>query len=123
MADIFLEWNTDIAIDANGDLLLSDGRDQSNQRVIRRLLTNPGDYVWNLSYGGGLALAVGAPINAARIEATARQQLAMEASISASPPPLVNVNLIDQARGAFSVDISYTAGSTGGPAKVSIVQR
>ncbi len=68
MIDIFLEWAGDLSVGSTGDLALASGPDTTNQRVYRRLLTNPGDYLWQLDYGGGLAQFVGTPVEPADIE-------------------------------------------------------
>ncbi|MEE3500197.1 hypothetical protein [Acidiphilium acidophilum] len=54
MADAGLVFGGDLAIDAGGDLALAAGSALTEQRVLRRLLTNPGDYIWQLSFGAGL---------------------------------------------------------------------
>ncbi len=77
MDDIFHEWGGDLVVGSGGDLVLSVGSDMVSQRVLRRLLTNPGDYLWNLDYGGGLAQFVGTPTNSADIESTVRTKLAL----------------------------------------------
>jgi phage baseplate assembly protein W len=75
MDDIFLTWAGDLSVGSTGDLALVAGSDMTNQRVCRRLLTNGGDYIWQLDYGGGLARFVGTPADPADIEAVIRTQL------------------------------------------------
>ena len=76
MYDIFHQWGSDLTVSSSGDLAISAGSDTVSQRVYRRLLTNPGDYIWNLDYGGGFAQFVGTPTNNTDIEAVIRTQLA-----------------------------------------------
>jgi hypothetical protein len=59
--------------------------------VLRRLLTNPGDYIWQLDYGAGLARFVGATASAAHAEAIVRSQLLKEDSVSRTPDATVEV--------------------------------
>ena len=80
MDDIFHEWGSDLVAGSGGDLLLATGSVVVSQRVSRRLLTNPGDYIWNLDYGGGLAQFVGLPAKSADIEAV------IKISFSWKPP-------------------------------------
>ena len=61
MYDIFHEWGADLAAGSSGDIALASGTDLISQRVCRRLLTNAGDYLWNLEYGAGLAQFIGQP--------------------------------------------------------------
>lgn len=122
MTDIFLEWNSDLVAGSNGDLLLSSGVLQTNQRVIRRLLTNPGDYLWDLSFGGGLALLVGEPVEPARIESIIRTQLDMEASVAKAPIPSVSVAPLNVARGTFAAEIVYSDAESGQSTRLTVPQ-
>lgn len=122
MTDIFLEWNSDLVAGSSGDLLLSSGVLQTNQRVIRRLLTNPGDYLWDLSFGGGLALLVGEPVEPARIESIIRTQLDMEASVAKAPIPSVSVAPLNVAGGTFAAEIVYSDAESGQSTRLTVPQ-
>ena len=106
MIDIFLEWGGDIAAGAGGDVAVADGADMQRQRVCRRLLTNAGDYIRNLDYGGGLGQFVGRPASPPEIEAVVRSQLALEAAIPQSPAPEVSTTIGDMAAGAVTTTIA-----------------
>ncbi len=121
-SDVSLEWGADLLVGAGGDLLLVTATQRANQRVLRRLLTNPGDYLWNLSYGGGLALSIGQPLNTPRIEAVIRRQLSEEAVVSSTPSPIVNISAINSGNGSFLADLIYTEATTGASSKLSIAQ-
>jgi len=90
--DLAHTWGQDIKIDASGDLFLAAGAELARQRVIRRLLTTPGDYIWSLGYGAGLSRIVGTPIDIRAIEAMVRLQMRYERSVRQSPPPTVTRN-------------------------------
>ena len=109
MLDIFHNWGDDLAVGNSGDLALSSGSDTTNQRILRRLLTNPGDYIWNLDYGGGLGQFVGKPVRSKEIEGVIRTQLLEEAAIAASPAPRIVTTITDAARGTVAVSITYSA--------------
>ena len=47
-------WGDDLTLTATGQVALVDGTPKGEQRVLRRLLTNPGDYIWHPEYGAGL---------------------------------------------------------------------
>lgn len=122
MADMFLEWGGDLGVSASGDLKLVSGNRATDQRIVRRLLTNAGDYVWHSTYGGSLAMAVGAPVQARRIEAIIRAQLLMEAAVPVSPVPSVDVRGVDATSGSFVVDIRYGDAGIDGGVAVSVSQ-
>src|SRR5581483_995049 len=52
--DVFHYWGNDVSLSNTQDLLLVSGTVMGQQRVLRRLLTNPGDYLFDPNYGGGL---------------------------------------------------------------------
>ena len=66
-----------------GDLA-GDGAALTQQRVLRRLLTNPGDYIWQLGYGAGLGQFVGRPGVPAAIAGVAGAQILLEAAVMAA---------------------------------------
>jgi hypothetical protein len=107
MYDIFHEWGRDLEVGSSGDLAVCTGSDTVNQRVYRRLLTNAGDYLWNLDYGGGLAQFVGIPANGSDIEAIVRIQLGLEASVPTTPAPQVSIGVVDAANGYVVANITY----------------
>ncbi len=118
MLDIFHNWGDDLAVGNSGDLALSSGSDTTNQRILRRLLTNPGDYIWNLDYGGGLGQFVGKPVNSKEIEGVIRTQLLEEAAVPVSPAPGIVTTVTDAARGTVAVSITYTVADS--PAAVTL---
>lgn len=113
MHDIALEWGSDLLASANGDLLLTTGTTRANRRIVRRLLTNQGDYIWNRSYGGGLASAVGQPLQPAQIEAVIRTQLRLEDAVSTAALPTVELQSPNPSDGIFAVKINYVEAGSG----------
>jgi len=111
MQDAALLWGGDLSATLTGDLGLASGTTLGQQRVLRRLLTNPGDYIWHLQYGAGLAQFVGQPCNVAAINATIRSQIFMEASVARLPEPIVDVQS-DQ-NGSVYVYIRYVDTQSG----------
>ena len=114
MNDIFHVWESDLAVSASGDLALASGSALGQQRVLRRLLTNPGDYIWHTDYGAGLASFVGSPTRETQIKATIRSQIFQEAAVTQTPEPVIDVQI--SPAGAWStvyVDIRYTDSQDG----------
>jgi hypothetical protein len=107
MYDLFHEWCADLAVGSGGDIALASGSDMISQRVCRRLLTNPGDYLWNLDYGGGLARFIGQPARSTEIEAVITSQLLLETAVPTSPAPQVTTTVADIANGYVIANISY----------------
>jgi len=106
--DIGHEWAGDLTVGLRGDLDVVDGPGAVTQRILRRLLTNAGDYIWNLTYGAGLPGFVGTPAGRVRIGAIVQQQMALEASVAISPAPTVSVSAPGgTGTGTFEVTIQY----------------
>lgn len=110
MADLSLLMGGDLAVAANGDLLTVAGPAETQQRVLRRLITNPGDYLWQPGYGAGLAAMVGRPANAARIGAIIRSQVLQEAAVAPTPPPTVAVSVNPDS--TVTANVQYTDAAT-----------
>ncbi len=113
MLDANLTWGGDLSLGPTGDLSLASDATLGQQRVLRRLLTNPNDYTWQPAYGGGLGQFVGGTENTRAIEGAIRGQLYAEAAVAHQPEPDVNANNLSNA--ALFVSIVYadtTLGST-----------
>jgi hypothetical protein len=93
MADIAHQWGTDLEFGSTGDLAVVTGEKWGQQRVLRRLLTNPLDYIWQPSYGAGLAGFVGQPAGSLQITAVIRSQIFKESCVAQSPEPAIDVTL------------------------------
>ena len=105
MPDLYHYISADIAASANGDLLLADSVMLSQQNVLRRLLTNPGDYIWHPTYGAGLPAMIGQPIDVPTVQSIIIQQMFLEDSVSRSPLPVVTVAPINN---GMYIKIQYT---------------
>ena len=105
MADAWHQFGADLAIGPTGDIACAEGAVLGQQRLLRRLLTSPGDYLWALDYGAGLARFVGQTMDAARIEAVIRGQIVKEAAVARRPEPVIEVS--GDAAGRVYVQIRY----------------
>ena len=54
MDALFCPWGGDLSVGPGGDISVAPVEAEVEQRIIRRLLTNTGDYIWHISYGAGL---------------------------------------------------------------------
>jgi len=114
MVDISHQWGSDLTIGGTGDLAVADGPQLGQQRVLRRLLTNPGDYIWQIGYGAGLARFIGQPANALQIRALIRSQIFKETAVARVPEPVIDVEVSPAgAIGTVYVHLRYVDASTG----------
>lgn len=116
MFDIFHNIGGDVSSSVTGDLMPVDGTTKGTQRVLRRLLTNPGDYLWHLNYGAGLGKLVGSLASANTIKALIRSQIRLEAAVAQVPEPIVRVTPIAN---GVSVYLAYNDATTGAPQTLS----
>jgi phage baseplate assembly protein W len=111
MADIWHQFGSDLMVSATGDLMAVSGPTEGQQRVLRRLLTNAGDYIWQLDYGAGLAQFVGSPAGVAQIRAVVRSQIFKESAVARTPEPVIDVQ--SDAVGTVYVHVRYADANTG----------
>ena len=115
MNDFFQVWQSDLNTSATGDLAIVSDSALGQQRVLRRLLTNPGDYIWHTDYGAGLGRYVGSPANETLVKATIRSQIFQEKAVARTPEPIIDVKVSPaDAPSVIYVDIRYTDQPSGG---------
>lgn len=106
-----MHWiGDDLRFGPSGDLLLTDGIELSNQRIVRRLLTILGEYVWHPGYGGSVPIRVGDVLDRDEVEAVILAQIYEEAAVSRDPAPEISITPIQS--GVF-VSILYADALTG----------
>lgn len=118
MPDLSHEWGGDLEVSATGNLLLVDGTKLGVQRVLRRLLTNRGEYIWHPDYGAGLPGRVGLLLDVTAVVSAIRAQLYQESVVSRTPAPTITVMPLSDP-GTFYVSIQYIDAQTGQQASVS----
>ena len=92
MADLSLGWQSDLEIGPGGDFVIASGAQVTKQRVVRRLFTNPGEYIWQLDYGAGVGQYVGRPIQPLHLRAVIRGQMFKEAMVARTPEPSISLD-------------------------------
>ena len=108
MSDVWHDWGTDLNLGPTGDLLLAADEDLGRQRILRRLLTNPGSYIWALDYGGGLGSFIGEPAAAEQIESVISTQMALESYVDGTQAPVAAIiNASSRDSGTVSVQVQY----------------
>jgi phage baseplate assembly protein W len=131
MADVYHLWGNDLVagpqvvapgvVASGGDLLTVGGdalsfdnfTNKTTQRLLRRLLTNPGEYIWQPGYGAGLPRFLGQPLNIRAITAVIRSQIFLEESVSQTPAPVIT--LTAKKDGSVLCHILYTDAASGKP--------
>lgn len=111
MADIAHVVGSDLTVGPTGDLAVVDLSDWTQQRVLRRLLTNPGGYIWQLTYGAGLPVMVGTTVSAQQITAIIRRQMSLETAVLQQPEPVVVMQKGQP--GTVFATVSYQDAQTG----------
>lgn len=105
MSDLNHTLGGDLGIASNGDIAIVSGSILGQQRVVRRLLTNAGDYIWQLTYGAGLPAMIGMPVDTATISGIVRSQIFLESAVAQSPAPMIAV---EAESSIVSLQINYS---------------
>jgi phage baseplate assembly protein W len=117
--DIDQVFGQDVQLTNTGDLAVVSGIDESNQRVLRRLLTNPGDYIWHTDYGAGVPSYVGEALTSQgfqNLSALIRSQIFLESSVARQPLPVIDLETIFN---GLSCQIQYTQLPSNSPTVLS----
>jgi hypothetical protein len=114
MSDLWHQWGNDLVLGVTGDLSLASGSDLGQQRLLRRLLTNLQDYLWQLDYGAGLGRFIGQPGSALQIKAVIRGQMFKEPIVARTPEPVIDVQVSPVGSvGTIYVVIRYSEAPSG----------
>jgi prepilin-type processing-associated H-X9-DG protein len=97
-------------IEPTGSPMPSCATVEGEQRVLRRLLTSPGSYIWHLEYGAGLPQYVGRPGVPSAVNALIVGQMFLEDTVARDPLPTVRTRPIVD---GISVNIAYADGNVG----------
>ena len=116
MADIGHFFSGDLQLGATGDLLVADSVLESQQRILRRLLTNQQDYIWQPGYGAGLPGKIGSTLQEAELDALIRSQMFLEQSVIQNPAPQIITTSIPN---GIDVQIQYVEADSSQPATLS----
>lgn len=116
MRDLTHYPGDDLSLSPTGSLSPVEGMERGKQRILRRLITNPGDYLFHPNYGAGLGRYVGALMNIPEIIALIRGQILLEDCVAKKPAPVISVTPSNE---TISVNISYTDSPHGEPVTLS----
>ena len=116
MSDLSHYVGGDLAVSPTGDLAIASDSLEGQQRVLRRLLTNAGDYIWHPTYGAGLPGEIGKKMDVRRVRGIVRSQIFKEAIVSHSPDPNI---IVTPFYGGMSAQIQYNDNLTKKPVSLS----
>jgi len=116
MKDLNHYVGDDLSLSPTGSLSPVEGMERGKQRILRRLITNPGDYIFHPEYGAGLGRYVGALTNIPEIISLIRGQILLEDCVMKKPAPVISVTPSNE---TLSVNISYTDSPQGEPVTLS----
>lgn len=108
MGDISHSYGQDIDLSASGDFLYV--IDETQQHVVKRLLTTAGADLWAQTYGAGLGQFVGQPLNVTSITNAILSQIYQESSVAQLPAPVISAT---QQNSTVVITIGYTDVTTG----------
>jgi len=117
MSDAYHFFSGDLQWGSNGDLQTVDSVQESQQRILRRLLTNPADYIWSPTYGAGLPAWIGKLIDEAEMSSLITTQMYLEQSVVQSPQP--QVDFVSNVGGTISAAIRYVESDSNEPTTLS----
>lgn len=112
--DLYHYWGGDIQLSATGDLLTVDGVTETNQRILRGLMTSPSEYFYHPTYGAGIGKHVGDALSVqdyAAIQASIRGIVLADIDVSPNPAPAFDFQ--PSTSGMLLVSINYTYRPTG----------
>ncbi len=116
MAGEFHWYGLDIQFAASGDDASASGILEINQRILRELMTSPGDYVWQPNYGAGLGRYIGQSLSTAKfaeLKALITSIVIKQPDVQRQPAPQVTFQ--SDAAGLLSTQIIYVYAPTRQP--------
>jgi hypothetical protein len=116
LTDVSHQFGSDLTLAPGGDLSIVTGKAEGLQRVLRRIMTGQGDYIWVPQYGGSVPQRVGSTDTPQAIQAALLTQMLQEQAVSQLPPPDVAAQPFP---GGVSIGIQYTDALTGDPATLA----
>lgn len=119
LSEIAHWFGSDLQTTNTGDVSTVSGTVRGEQRVLRRLLTNPGDYIFQPTYGAGLPSYIGKPLDIGKLQALCVSQALLEDCVAKSPTPVVVISQSPTDFTAIQVSISYSDEPTSTPVVLS----
>lgn len=119
MIDIYHWIGGDLAKSASGGIQETSGVELLRQRLARRFITNPGDYIQHPEYGGGIPRYIGKLASINEIKAVVLGQVLLEEKVSRATQPIVTISQIS-GTGSVTIDVTCSFADTGELANVTV---
>lgn len=119
LSDLSQYVGSDLSSSNSGDVQTVTGVERGKQRILRRLITNPGDYIWDLTYGAGLPQWIGMPVDVPKITATIQTSLTLEDVVAKTPIPQIAIAQLPSDLTEFTVTIDYVDAPSNTPVTLS----
>ncbi|GBR44229.1 hypothetical protein [Neokomagataea thailandica] len=94
-----------------GNVSFVSREEATKQRILRRILTNSGGYIWHPDYGAGLPQMVGSVVDEELISASIRHSLLSDVGVDSSRP--IEVNIVQSSGGGVLCWVEYFDESNG----------
>lgn len=105
--DVFHIIGNDLVLDADNDLALVSGVDETNQRLLRRLLTLQKSYMWHINFGASVPKYIGEPLSLEvvnQLKSDIKAAIFEDDSVAKSPAPEIKFETLLT---GFSCSITY----------------
>ena len=92
--DVYHEIGDDIQLDSTNDLQLVFDTNETNQRIMRRLFTNKGTYIWNAAFGASIPWKLGETLSVEAYRDVINQVTAAvleDDEVAKDPPPEISI--------------------------------
>jgi phage baseplate assembly protein W len=119
MPSEFHWFGLDIQFAASGDDASASGILEINQRIVRELMTAPGEYIWQPDYGAGLGRYIGQALSTEKyteLTALITSIVLKQPDVQKLPAPTISFQ--SDAAGLLSTQIIYVYAPTGQPVTV-----
>lgn len=102
--DIGHVWGQDLQVGPTGDLARVNEATRTQQRILRRVLTALGSYLFEPTYGAGLPQKIGQALNIGEVKGIIRGQMLLEPSVAS----IQSIEVVP-IQGGVSVKVRYTS--------------
>lgn len=96
--DIYHVIGNDLQLNASNDLAFVFDTDETNQRIMRRLFTNKGTYIWNPTWGASIPWTIGETLSVAAYKQIVNDVTAAvleDKDVAQDPAPEITLDTTD----------------------------
>jgi len=89
---------SDLKLNSSNDLAFVFDTDETNQRIMRRLFTNKGSYIWNPTWGASIPWKIGEPLSVeeyTQIKNDVTAAVLEDDNVAHDPAPEITLEIIN----------------------------